>query len=129
MTMLCRAGIASLLIGASAFAQSLVQRVPVRTGAGNPMQGNAAARRAGAKLYARECSACHGKNREGIGKAPALSQSEVQAAEAGVLFWILRNGSLYRGMPSFAHLPEAQRWQIVTFLQAPVLQTHPKGAQ
>jgi hypothetical protein len=25
--------------------------------------------------------------------------------------------SLRRGMPSFAHLPESQRWQIITFLR------------
>jgi len=24
---------------------------------------------------------------------------------------------LHRGMPSFAHLPEPQRWQIITFLR------------
>ena len=101
-------------------AANLVGRVP-RTVAhpGNPFQGNETARRAGAKLYARECAACHGAKREGHGKAPALRQMEVYAAPPGVLFWILRNGSLYRGMPSFAHLPEPQRWQIITFLQSP----------
>jgi len=50
-------------------------------------------------------------------KAPPLNQADVQAAPAGALFWVLRNGSLKRGMPSFAHLPEAQRWQIVTYLK------------
>jgi hypothetical protein len=38
-------------------------------------------------------------------------------ASPGTLFWVLRNGSLRRGMPSFAHLPEPARWQIITFLQ------------
>ena len=27
----------------------------------------------------------------------------------------LRNGSIWRGMPSFSHLPEEQRWEIVTY--------------
>jgi len=31
---------------------------------------------------------------------------------------VLRNGSLRHGMPSFAHLPEQQRWQIVTYLKS-----------
>ena len=73
---------------------------------------------AGAKLYARECAACHGSNLEGIGKAPPLNQAEVYDAPPGVLFWILRNGSLRRGMPSFAHLPEPQRWQIINFIRS-----------
>ena len=109
------------LIAASAFAlsASLVERVPGPVHKfSNPFENNEPARRAGAKLYARECAACHGAKREGHGKAPPLNQSEVYAAPPGTLFWILRNGSLRRGMPSFAHLPEPQRWQIVTFLRS-----------
>lgn len=110
---------ACLLLAMAAMAGSLVERVPrSATGFRNPLEGSEPARRAGAKLYARECAACHGPNRDGLGKAPALSRSAVYAAPPGVLFWILRNGSLRRGMPSFAHLPVPQRWQIITFLQA-----------
>jgi len=94
----------------------LVHRAPEKTAAAsNPLEGNPQAERAGAKLYAQECAACHGPNREGR-KAPPLRLPEVQQAPAGVLFWVLRNGSLHTGMPSFAHLPEPERWQIVTFL-------------
>jgi len=83
----------------------------------NPFEGSDRAERAGAKLYAQQCASCHGNHREGGRKAPPLSQPEVQKAPSGTLFWVLRNGSLHQGMPSFAHLPEAQRWQIVTYLQ------------
>jgi mono/diheme cytochrome c family protein len=84
----------------------------------NPFEGSDRAQRAGAKLYAQQCASCHGNHREGGRKAPPLSQPEVQKAPSGTLFWVLRNGSLHQGMPSFAHLPEAQRWQIVTYLQS-----------
>lgn len=83
----------------------------------NPLRGDERARQSGAKLYARECAACHGRKLEGRGKAPALDRPDIDAAPAGALFWVLRNGSLHRGMPSFAHLPEPERWQIITFLQ------------
>lgn len=100
---------------------SLLREAPPQAIAtNNPLEGQDNARRAGGKLFARECASCHGANGiGGLGKAPPLRQTEVYVAPPGALFWILRNGSLRRGMPSFAHLPEAQRWQIITWLQAP----------
>jgi mono/diheme cytochrome c family protein len=110
--------IASLaLMLASAGATDLVQRAPQQAAAvANPLASDEHTYRAGAKLYARECASCHGRDREGR-KAPPLNRAEVYDAAPGTLFWVLRNGSPYRGMPSFAHLPEPQRWQIVTFLK------------
>jgi mono/diheme cytochrome c family protein len=84
----------------------------------NPLAGNARAQRAGAKLYDRECVACHGAGADGIGKAPSLRQAAVSQAPPGALYWILENGAIYHGMPSFAHLPEPERWQIITFLES-----------
>ena len=96
---------------------SLVQRAtPKARLLSNPLENEAVAQRAGAKLYKRECSGGHGESREGSKEAPPLAQPEVYGAASGTLFWILRNGSLTTGMPSFAHLPEAQRWQIIAFL-------------
>jgi mono/diheme cytochrome c family protein len=104
---------------AIAAGDSLVARAPSSAAEKrNPFEGNEHAQRAGAKLYAHQCASCHGNNREGGKNAPPLIQPEVQKAPSGTLFWVLRNGSLHRGMPSFAHLPEAQRWQIVTYLQS-----------
>jgi len=103
---------------AAARVGSLVQHAPATAAQlRNPFAGDEEASAAGAKLYARECASCHGKNREGTGSVPPLIQPEVYNAVPGTLFWVLRNGSLRRGMPSFAHLPAQQRWQIVTFLQ------------
>ncbi len=109
-----------LALGVAAWAAggSLLHQAPARyTDRRNPLAGGEQARLAGAKLFARECASCHGHDGQGIGKAPRLKRSDVAEASPGALFWVLRNGSLYRGMPSFAHLPEAQRWEIITFLQ------------
>jgi mono/diheme cytochrome c family protein len=96
-----------------------IERAPQRFAAQrNLMQGQESARRAGAKLYARECGACHGLERQGGEKAPALKRAEVYQAPPGALFWVLQNGSLVRGMPDFSHLPQPQRWQIITYLQS-----------
>jgi mono/diheme cytochrome c family protein len=43
----------------------------------NPLAADAQARRAGAKLYPRECQSCHGPKREGIGEAPPLNSADV----------------------------------------------------
>src|SRR5262249_16928657 len=116
--------IGCLLIGtvlAGAGGGSLLQNVPAKAARKqNPFEGSDAAKLAGAKLYARQCASCDGQNREGRDRTPPLAHSEVYQAKAGTLFWVLTNGEIGRGMPSFAHLPGEQRWQIVTFLQIPV---------
>jgi mono/diheme cytochrome c family protein len=84
----------------------------------NPYQGSPQAVRAGAKLFARYCAPCHGRGAEGIGRAPDLRSHAVQGARGEALFDILTNGVMRRGMPSWAHLPEQQRWQIVTYLKS-----------
>ncbi len=107
-----------LLAAARTRERDLLSRVP-QTAASlpNPFENNQRAERAGAKLYVRECAACHGLAREGHGRVPRLNRPGVREAAPGELFWVLRNGSLRNGMPSFAHLPESQRWQIVAFLR------------
>ena len=100
------------------WAASPLRRAPTTAASvSNPFDENERAQRAGAKLYARDCVACHGAKREGLGKAPSLNRTEVYQAPPGTLFWVLRNGSIWHGMPSFAHLPEQQRWQIVSYLR------------
>lgn len=83
----------------------------------NPYAAEEWARKAGRKLFQRECATCHGREAEGGMRAPALNRTEVRQAPPGAIVWVLRNGSLRHGMPSFAHLPEGQRWEIVAFLQ------------
>ncbi len=75
------------------------------------------ASKAGEKLFRRECSACHGQSAKGTRIAPPLASPAVRQTPPGAIYWVLRNGSLRHGMPSFAHLPDQQRWQIVTYLK------------
>ena len=116
--MLCLAS-ALPLLAASRPAGDLLQRVPASAAhRRNPLPQIEQHRQAGAKLFQQECATCHGREAKGIGRAPALATPPVRQAEPGTLFWILRNGSLRRGMPSFAQLPEEERWQIVTYLKS-----------
>ena len=84
----------------------------------NPYGGNADAVRAGRKLVARHCASCHGEDGHGGRSAPRLDTVAVRRAAAGDLFWLLTNGDLRAGMPSWSNLPDARRWQIVAFLQS-----------
>ena len=113
---------AALLLAAVSVASSGMQRSPLdRSPASaaarqNPYEHREDARQAGEKLFHLHCASCHGVNGGGRDRTPALATLRVKKAAPGALFWVLRNGSLRRGMPSFSHLPEQQRWQIVTFL-------------
>jgi mono/diheme cytochrome c family protein len=84
----------------------------------NPYAGKADAVAAGSKLYGEHCSKCHGAKLDGNGSKPALRSETVRNATDGELFWILRNGDLRHGMPSWSSLPEPSRWQVIAFLRS-----------
>jgi mono/diheme cytochrome c family protein len=70
---------------------SPVQHAPaVASRQTNPYEGQQQARRAGAKLYRRECAACHGADARGLGKALPLASPQVREASPGALFWVLQ---------------------------------------
>jgi mono/diheme cytochrome c family protein len=84
----------------------------------NPLQSDPDAVAAGAKLFGVHCAECHGEMAEGGRKAPSLLADPVQQATPGMLFWILTNGVVRRGMPVWSKLPEPQRWQLVSYLKS-----------
>lgn len=84
----------------------------------NPLAGQRPAVVAGARLYAANCSACHGATAQGSGNIPALSQGRTQSAPDGELFWFITTGSVGNGMPAWGSLSEQQRWQIVAYLKS-----------
>jgi mono/diheme cytochrome c family protein len=83
----------------------------------NPLASDPDAPLAGAKLFRQHCAQCHGEDALGKSKKPALISARVQQATPGELFWLLTNGSMKNGMPSWSQLPEPQRWQVITFLK------------
>ena len=88
----------------------------------NPLASDRNASQAGAKMYAEHCAACHGV--EGEGKVqgkhyrPNLHTNRIKEATPGELFWLLTNGSLRNGMPSWSRFPEPMRWQLVTYIKS-----------
>jgi mono/diheme cytochrome c family protein len=84
----------------------------------NPMADAPDAIAAGAKLFQQNCASCHGKRAEGILRHPDLRTDRIKNATPGELEWLLKNGSMKNGMPSWSRLPEPQRWQLVTFLKS-----------
>ena len=84
----------------------------------NPFDNDQRAIAAGAKLFRQNCASCHGEQATGRDKKPNLHNDRVRSASAGELQWLLTNGSMRNGMPSWSRLPEQQRWQIVSYLKS-----------
>jgi mono/diheme cytochrome c family protein len=84
----------------------------------NPLQNDSDAVTAGAILFQQRCAECHGNSAQGSSKAPSLRAPEVQNATPGTLFWLITNGVVRKGMPVWSKLPEAQRWQLVRYIQS-----------
>jgi len=84
----------------------------------NPYAGQPEAIHAGAVLFADHCAECHGSDALGRHGRPNLRSNEVRHATDGELGWVLRNGVLWKGMPSWSILPEPERWQIVAYLRS-----------
>ncbi|HLK21869.1 MAG TPA: cytochrome c [Bryobacteraceae bacterium] len=97
----------------------VLARVPEKArGKANPYQNDAEAVLGGKKLFEQHCAECHGATGGGGNRGPSLLPDEKIHATPGETFWILTNGVVRRGMPSWSKLPEQQRWQIVAFLSS-----------
>lgn len=84
----------------------------------NPLESDHDAPVAGAKLFAQHCAECHGESAQGGKKGPSLRALEVQQATPGTLFWLITNGVVRKGMPVWSKLPDAQRWQLVSYIKS-----------
>jgi len=85
----------------------------------SPYRGQADAIAAGRRVFVDRCSHCHGESAEGTKKRPPLRSERVQQqATEGDLHWLLVNGNMRKGMPSWAKLPDQQLWQVITYLKS-----------
>ena len=84
----------------------------------NPYNGQATAIAAGKQLYARNCLSCHGKSAQGTGNVPSLIDGKLETTAPGEVFWFITKGDKDNGMPSWAQLPEKQRWQLVSYVKS-----------
>ena len=110
---------ATTLVFAAVGDGSWLTHVPERERAKtNPFDNDQRAIAAGAKLFRQNCASCHGDEGAGRDKKPTLHSERIRAASAGELQWLLNNGSMKNGMPSWSRLPEQQRWQIVSYLKS-----------
>lgn len=84
----------------------------------NPYTGKAAAEQAGENLFLNNCAHCHGEHAAGKGSRPSLRSERIRSATDGEIAWLLKNGNMFKGMPSWGGLPEAERWQIVAYIRS-----------
>jgi len=84
----------------------------------NPYAGRPDAIAAGGRLFREHCAQCHQPDGLGEGKKLSLRSNLVQHATDGEIFWVLRNGILAHGMPSWSFVPEPSRWQIIAYLKS-----------
>jgi mono/diheme cytochrome c family protein len=84
----------------------------------NPYAAQKDAIAAGGRVFEDHCAKCHGADAEGRGKKPSLRSSRVQQATDGEIFWLLKNGNLGKGMPTWVKLPEDTRWQVIAYVKS-----------
>ena len=85
----------------------------------NPYNDNAQAVQAGEHVFHEHCAQCHGPDARGTKKRPSLrSQRVQQVATEGDLHWLVTNGSMKYGMPSWSKLGDPQIWQVITYVRS-----------
>jgi hypothetical protein len=68
--------------------------------------------RAGSRSQPRE-SEDASSGGDGLRLTETAKRAKRSRATNGEIFWLLRNGNLPKGMPTWAALPEPMRWRII----------------
>lgn len=116
LTLLCSA----LMHHADARDRGWMAKVPAKDHARtNPYGQNKESIAAGRRIFLEHCAQCHGQDAEGTEKRPSLRSDLIQVGVSeGDLHWLLVNGSMRKGMPSWAKLPDPQLWQLVSYIKS-----------
>lgn len=93
----------------------------------NPLAGNPRAVQTGRDAYTGSCAQCHGDSGNGKGvwgqatypPATDLTSKTVQARRDAQLFWIVKNGLSFAGMPAFKdQYSDQDLWSLVSYIRA-----------
>lgn len=85
----------------------------------NPYHDQPDAIAAGQRVFHDHCAHCHGEDAEGTKKRPSLRTERVQQqATEGDLHWLLVNGSMGSGMPTWSKLGDPQIWQVISYVRS-----------
>ncbi len=84
----------------------------------NPYEGQASAVTAGKALFMKNCASCHGQSGQGTGNVPSLVDGKMESVPSGEVFWFVTKGDQGNGMPSWAALPQKDRWELVSFVKS-----------
>jgi mono/diheme cytochrome c family protein len=96
-------------------------------GATNPLAGNPRAVRAGLDAYTGSCAVCHGADGKGKGAfgqatyppATDLTTHDAKEKSDAELFWIIKNGLSFTGMPGFGdQYTDNDIWSMVSYVRA-----------
>jgi quinoprotein glucose dehydrogenase len=98
------------------------KEIPVYTSLVKREQNTSGSALTGAKLYSLRCAACHGADRRGNhdGSYPSLIAIDKRLSDGQINLLLLKGRGM---MPSFAHLPEAERKAIIDFLDQKAVQS------
>ena len=108
--------IAAFAVANGAWLKNVPARDHERT---NPYKDRPDSVAGGKRIFEQNCSPCHGKNAEGTKKRPPLRSERVQhEATEGDIHWLLVNGNMKKGMPSWAKLPDQQLWQVIAYVKS-----------
>lgn len=103
----------------------------------NPVTQSGRALESGRYAYTGSCAVCHGVNGDGKGSfgealyppATDLQGRDTQTKSDAQLFWIIKNGLSFLGMPGYAsQYDDSQIWALVAYVRSLGTPTH-QGAE
>jgi mono/diheme cytochrome c family protein len=117
--MMCLGGaLLTLTLGTAVAQDAQLEKAPASAKtAKNPYSGKPDAVAAGSKVYAANCTKCHGLDAKGTGMVPSLLKGTTQSASGDAVLVCHARGHRLRDA-GMGKLPVKQRWQAVSFIKS-----------